>query len=157
MPDFDITSPMYKLSIGADGKCRVQLTVKNLTGVNNLLARADLEPLEGAQATWLSIDGKRERQFKVDGTETFDVAVDTSGAPAGHYGFRVRVSATTASASEYSTASEPFGFEVAPPPPPPVEPPEPVARRDPWAYVAIVLGVLVVVMAIVAIVLFVVG
>ena len=138
MPAFDITTTTSEVTL-TNGKGRVEFTVTNTTG-RHIIARADVEPTGTTDKDWLEVEGRQERQFADKAAEKIAVVVAVPGAtPAGIYGFRIRMVATSESASEFNQAGEPIAFKV-PPAAEDVRPVEPVVvppdRRSIWMLVS---------------------
>lgn len=106
MPSFQITEAPSRLEMGAPDASGVTPPAKATFLVRNMapsaqVGRITVEPLEGARPEWFEIagapatsPGKIERDFVYGGNHAIDVTVrPPANAPAGNYGFRLRVAA----------------------------------------------------------------
>ncbi len=139
MPSFQITEAPSRLELGnpdAGGLTppgKATFLVRNM-GPAAQVGRISVEPLEGARADWFQIagapatsPGRTERDFVYGGNQSVEVTVrPPAGAPAGNFGFRLRVASESDPDTDYVQGpSVAFTLKPAPVAPPP-------ARRIPW-------------------------
>jgi eukaryotic-like serine/threonine-protein kinase len=85
---FFVTTPATTVTIGADRRAQLAVTVTNVSG-HPVRARLRLVPIAPTQAGWLAIAGEADRQYGLGATENYTVLADVpAGTPAGSYSFR---------------------------------------------------------------------
>jgi PASTA domain len=138
---FQITLPegLSTLNLDSQGRGTVHYSVKNVSA-RPIDARAVLVCLpqgdsnNSIQKNWISLDGKAERHFAVNGEDTFTANVTVpSKSPAGTYSYRLDV--VSAAKPDEGDSSQPTKFTVVPGAPPP--------RK--WGLIAAIIAAVIVV------------
>jgi hypothetical protein len=120
---FTITSPTNRVVLDRTREGEAAFTIANQTG-HAVRARAVVVTEGTTDASWLSVVGKAERDFLVDGTEPISVAVTVPrDAPKGLYPFRLDIASLAAPNEEWGRGPV-VVFDVPEPAPiPETEPP----------------------------------
>jgi hypothetical protein len=101
MPNYYEISPAHDTLALKDGKGSASFTVRYV-GSRNVEARASVVPMEGAEASWLSIEPAQQREMQPGQTHTFKVSVAVpAGTPPGRYGLRLDVVSVDNTDEEY--------------------------------------------------------
>ena len=128
MPTFQISDAPTRLDMqppGADGTIppgKVGFTVRNM-GPRAQTGRIRIEPQSGADPSWFAITGapdtspaEVEKEFDFGGNEAVEVTVrPPKGAPAGKYGFQLKVTAEQDPDTDFVTGPT-VAFDLAAPP-----------------------------------------
>lgn len=112
---FTITASSDSARLDYKNHGEVAFTVTNTSG-RGVRGRARIVPANPAQGAWIKIGGEPEREFAVNGTQQFTVAVDIpKDVTPGKYSFRFDV-VSVALPDEESTQGPTIAFQAQPPP-----------------------------------------
>jgi hypothetical protein len=122
---FQITLPegLSTLALDSQGHGTVHYSVKNVSarpidGRAVLVCLPQGDSNNGVQKNWITLDGKAERHFGVNGEDTFTVNIAVPArSPAGTYGYRLDV--VSIAKPDEGDSSQPTKFTVVPAAPPP--------------------------------------
>ncbi len=119
MPNYYEISPTDDTVSLRDGKGAAAFTVR-YTGQRSVDTRAQVVAVEGADASWLTVESPSTKRMTPNQTQTFQVNVEVpQGTPAGRYALRLDVMSVDNTDEEYDQGP-PVWFEVeeteAPPP-----------------------------------------
>jgi hypothetical protein len=122
---FQITLPegLSTLALDSQGHGTVHYSVKNVSarpidGRAVLVCLPQGDSNNGIQKNWITLDGKAERHFAVNGEDTFTVNIAVPArSPAGTYGYRLDV--VSLAKPDEGDSSQPTKFTVIPAAPPP--------------------------------------
>ncbi|XXF77096.1 hypothetical protein P2318_29185 [Myxococcaceae bacterium GXIMD 01537] len=143
---FNITAATDSVELDSAGRGEVSFTVSNALRTP-VRARATVMTSGGARPEWAHVEGGEERDFPADGTQQLTVRLQAPpGTAPGRYAVQLLV-ADVANPDERYAQGPMVAFTM------PVVAPPPARKRFPWALVALVAGVLLILGTVVAVLL----